>query len=122
VGCEDGWPTPYTEPHVFYQGVADGRGCAACTCGAPGGGGCAAEIWIYGDDACATVASYAVTVGSDTAACVDTLPGAALGSKAASAPTYTAGACQPAGGTPVGSVDLLGPTTFCCIPSGTEAP
>ena len=121
-GCPDAWPTPYTQPHVFYDGVADGRGCSACACGVAEGGACSAEIWIYGDGACATVASYAVTVGSGAPACVDTLPGAALGSKSASAPVYVAGACQPSGGAPVGSAEPSGPTTFCCIPAAASLP
>jgi hypothetical protein len=28
--------------------------------------------------------------------------------------TYEPGSCEPIGSEPIGSADLLGPTTFCC--------
>ena len=33
--------TVFTERHVFYAGLFDTRGCAACTCGTPSGNACA---------------------------------------------------------------------------------
>jgi hypothetical protein len=38
----------------------------------------------------------------------------ARGSKTATAPIYEPGSCDPIGGEQIGSVDLLGSTTFCC--------
>jgi len=39
VPCPSG--TPFTDRHVFFAGIDDTRGCAACTCGPPSGGSCA---------------------------------------------------------------------------------
>jgi hypothetical protein len=39
--CPSG--TPFTDRHVFFAGVDDTRGCAACACGPPSGGSCAAS-------------------------------------------------------------------------------
>jgi hypothetical protein len=114
--CPTGTVSPYTEKHVFYEGVEDTRACTACSCGPPSGSVCSAELFVYGDSACATVPSYAETVTSAGAECLDLAPGAALGSKSASAPTYTPGACQPSGGAPTGGITAVVPSTFCCIP------
>src|SRR6185437_3705118 len=114
--CPDGAESPYTEKHVFYGGVDDTRACAACSCSPPSGSVCSAEVFVYADSACATVPSYAATITSTGAECHDLAPGAALGSKSSSAPTYTPGACQPSGGEPIGGVTAVVPSTFCCIP------
>jgi hypothetical protein len=116
LNCPTDIVNPYTERHVFFEGLMDTRGCTACACDPPAGGVCSAEVFLYGDSACATVPSYAETVLSTGAECLDLAPGAALGSKSASPPTYTPGACQPSGGEPTGGVTALMPSTFCCIP------
>ena len=41
-------------------------------------------------------------------------PGTALGSKLATRPVYEPGSCEPLGGEAIGSVTLVGPSTFCC--------
>lgn len=41
VACPAG--TPFSEHHVFYAGLFDTRGCAACACGAPSGAVCASS-------------------------------------------------------------------------------
>jgi hypothetical protein len=114
--CPKELANPYSEQHVFFQDVMDTRGCTACTCSPPAGSVCSAEIFIYGDSACATVPSYAATVLSTDAECHDLAPGAALGSKSSSAPIYAPGACLPSGGETMGGVTALVPSTFCCIP------
>jgi hypothetical protein len=49
-------------------------------------------------------------------ACVSVPAASSLGSKQASAPIYTPGACQPSGGENTGSVQPVDPFTFCCRP------
>jgi hypothetical protein len=45
----------------------------------------------------------------------DTIPaGAELGGKTVTAPSYQPGTCEPLGGKPIGSLELKGPSTFCC--------
>ena len=106
----------YQERHVVYAGYDDTRSCSACTCGPPAGGRCSTELSIYADDACASVPSYAVTIDSSQPYCYDLVAGAALGSKSATPPTYSPGACQPSGGEPMGAATPVGASTFCCIP------
>jgi hypothetical protein len=106
----------YSERHVFYTSYQDNRTCSAsCSCSPPVGSVCSAEVSIYVDGACSTTATYVETVDSSMPACHDLTPGAALGSKSASVPVYTAGACRPSGG-PTGAVDPTGAFTVCCIP------
>ena len=49
-----------------------------------------------------------------TERCGDIAAGAGLGSKTATVPIYEPGACDPSGGELTGSLELKGPTTFCC--------
>lgn len=106
----------YTEKHVAFAGVEDTRSCSPCTCGTPTGSKCTVTITIYPEAACATASTYQATVDSGGPACTDVTKGAALGSKSASAPAYSAGTCEPGGGAPTGAANPTGPTTFCCIP------
>jgi hypothetical protein len=115
VDCPSDPANVYTEKHVFYAGIDDTRGCAPCTCGAPAGSVCSASISIYQDNACTSPLDLA-TVTSAGPVCHDLPVGSALGSKSASAPTYTPGACLPAGGEPTGAATGDQPGTFCCIP------
>jgi hypothetical protein len=45
--------------------------------------------------------------------CID-IPGNALAGKKVTAPSYQPGTCEPAGGEPIDSIELKGPSTFCC--------
>ncbi|MFT3764709.1 MAG: hypothetical protein QM820_04210 [Minicystis sp.] len=115
--CTDPSFGPYTEKHVFYEGFTDTRSCSPCTCGPPAGSTCTAQISIHADAACSSLPLDAHLMDSSAPACVDVIAGSALGSKSASPPTYTPGACQPSGGEPMGSAVPVGPSTLCCIPS-----
>lgn len=106
---------PYTEKHVFYDTFEDTRACSACTCGAPTGSTCSSTVSIYTDGACSTLA-YSATVDAAGPACQNVTAGTPLGSKSASLPKYTAGACTPSGGMAAGAATPLMPTTLCCIP------
>jgi hypothetical protein len=113
---------PYTQKILAYTNISDTRTCSACTCDAPTGSVCSAEISIYSDGTCASSSPNANPVDSTKPVCVDLITGAALGSKSASAPTYTPGACQAGGGVPSGSAVPVAPTTFCCIPTPLPPP
>lgn len=115
TSCPEG--SAYSEKHVFYHGFTDDRACSPCTCGAPTGSGCSAQIAIYPDGACASDPSYVETIGAGGPQCHDLVPGAPLGSKSATAPVYTPGACAAGGGSPLGSAAPVGPSTLCCLPS-----
>jgi hypothetical protein len=106
-------PSDYPDRRVFYNEISDSRHCSECTCGVPKGGVCTAPLRMYQDASCMMV----VTGGSYslTETCCDIPAGTDLLSKKVwTAPIYEPGACEPIGGEPIGSVDLNGPSTFCC--------
>jgi hypothetical protein len=43
------------------------------------------------------------------------IAGVDLGGKTVTAPSYQPGTCEPLGGESIGSVELKGPSTFCCL-------
>jgi hypothetical protein len=45
--------------------------------------------------------------------CIE-VPGNSLGGKTVTAPFYQPGTCEPTGGEPIDSIELKGPSTFCC--------
>jgi hypothetical protein len=112
---------PYPVKYVTYQSFKDERMCTPCSCAAPSGSTCTGAISIYSDSACGAsmpvpVPLLTLTVGSASSQCGEVLPGYALASKNASPLTYSAGMCQPSGGEPTGSPQLIDPTTYCCQP------
>ena len=100
--------------HVFYNEVRDARGCSECSCAPPEGGVCSATVTIFGDGSCSMDPQEA-PVTSLTPKCINIPAGADLGGKTVTAPSYQAGTCEPLGGKPIGSVELKGPGTFCCL-------
>jgi hypothetical protein len=117
VGCSA--HGPYQEKHVVYETLLDTRSCSPCACGAPLGSSCAGMVSVFSDDACSSDASLVSDYLIDAAQsrCVDLGGGPALGSKSATAPTYSPGMCSPSGGEPQGSAEPAAPSTLCCVPS-----
>jgi hypothetical protein len=107
-------PGEYPTKHVFYDEASDSRGCSACSCAAPEGGVCSATVTVFPDALCEEVAVGGGNVTSLVPGCIPLVPGAVLGGKMATEPTYEPGTCEPLGGAPIGSVELKGPSTFCC--------
>ena len=106
-------PSGYPDRRVFYDEVSDSRQCSVCACGAPEGGDCSATIIAYKDALCAVLAAGRTI--HLKGACSDISENAGLGSKMVlAAPKYEPGACEPSGGELTGSLELKGPTTFCC--------
>ena len=107
-------PSGYPVRRVYYLGGEDDRGCADCECGPPQGDFCSSSpVSFYADDTCSVLVG-AVTATSSGPVCLSIPAGSPLGSKQASAPTYTPGTCQPSGGEPTGSVEPNHPVTYCC--------
>ncbi len=106
-------PTQYPVRRVYYLAGEDDRGCSSCECSPPQGDSCSSLVSIYSDDACSELVG-AVQAESSGPTCVSVPAGSPLGSKQASAPTYTPGTCQPSGGEMNGSVKPNHPYTICC--------
>jgi hypothetical protein len=117
VSCPGPTHGPYQERHVVFAGLSDTRSCAPCACGPPEGSACLGSISIFSDGACQSSLVSSYLVDSSGPKCIDLVSGSALGSKAATTPTYVPGACMPSGGGPMGSAAPEGPSTLCCIPS-----
>jgi hypothetical protein len=107
-------PDEYPIRHVFYDEVSDARHCSECSCAPPEGSVCSATVTIFGDGSCSMDPVY-VDIFSVGPRCEDLVPaGVDLGGKTVTAPSYQPGTCAPLGGKPTGSVELKGPSTFCC--------
>lgn len=102
---------PFTEQHVFYEGVEDTRMCTECSCGSPVNATCAATITVFTDNACTTGA-----VSFSAGSCA-LLPGnPTITGRSAMITSMSPCACQPSGGESMGAVTATQPTTFCCVP------
>ena len=107
-------PSGYPDRRVFYDEISDSPHCSECACGMPEGSLCSAPLRVYQDAFCTVIAGGA-TYGL-TATCNDVAEGTSLWSKMLlAAATYEPGACEPSGGELTGSLELKGPTTFCCL-------
>ena len=107
-------PAIYPTRRIFYEDAMDARTCAACSCGPPTQSYCSAILKIYEDPFCSD-SIFGALLYSFAPYCYNLSPDkAVLSKRLTSALTYEPGSCEPSGGEPVGSVELLGPTTFCC--------
>jgi hypothetical protein len=106
--CPDEYPTQ----HVFYDEITGSRGCSACSCAAPDGGVCSATVELFKDGMC-TMFDASGYVASNMLGCIP-IPGNNLGGKKVTALSYQPGTCEPIGGEPIDSIELKGPSTFCC--------
>lgn len=112
VSCPDSYP----EKHLVYSDFDDQRACSACTCSAPAGGSCSANLHVFKDSVCSTPLLGSVPLSSLGSPCFDITPaGSPLGSKTVTALAYTPGSCAPSGGEPSGDVVATNPSTFCCL-------
>jgi hypothetical protein len=112
-------PPHYTEKMVFYRDYYDQRSCSECSCGPPVGSTCTSQISIYSNSTCSGAPVLELMHDEKIMPpnnCYALSPGVALGSKKASPPIYTPGACTPSGGEPIGAVVRKYPRTVCCLP------
>jgi hypothetical protein len=115
--CPDDPENVFTERHIFYEGVQDDRQCSTCTCGAPTGSLCKAQVAVHEGASCSGSPLLSIPISSAKSACHDIpIPGQALGSKSAGEVTYLPGTCPPEGGDPSGSAIKTEPSTLCCSP------
>jgi hypothetical protein len=78
---------------------------------------CTAVLAIDEDATCSDPTETRLTISSAKETCIDIQPpGKALGSKAATPPTYLPGACKPEGVEAHGTAEPSKPATFCCKP------
>jgi hypothetical protein len=113
--CPDGYPE--TQAQSFWTGAADTRACTPCTCGAPSGSLCTAELSVFTDGACSSQALLSDPISSLAAPCFDlTPPGLALGSMSVDKVAYDPGTCAFTGGQPTGTGTPTGLVTLCCAP------
>ena len=109
---EHACPDEYPIQHVFYDEISGWRGCSACSCAPSEGGVCSATVTLFQDGSCLTQEGVGL-VYSDEAECIP-VQGNTLVGKKMTAPSYQPGTCEPTGGEPLDSVELKGPSTFCC--------
>jgi len=108
-GDEPSCPGEYPDRAVIYAGVADTRGCTACSCGAPKGATCVGVLGAYLATDCAGNKAPIAQDGScvnnniSTWTALSYVPG-----------MYIPGACSPSGGVVTGEVSPMDPTTVCC--------
>jgi hypothetical protein len=108
--------SPFSDKHVFYEGVNDTRTCSACQCGAPSGSSCDVTIEVFGDQAVNVCNTQLVSFAAGTCANLVGNPGI-FGRKATITKPPNGGSCGvTGGGAPSGSITPTNATTFCCIP------
>ena len=106
-------PADYPDKRVFFDKVTDTRSCSPCSCGEPTGSACSAKVLFFQDMDC-TQPAGGVDGTSLGPECDLLWPGPPLLGKKVTDITYYPGSCPASGGEPVGSADLMHPSTFCC--------
>jgi hypothetical protein len=107
----------YTEKHVAFGEVFDGRSCSACTCEAAVGGSCTLSVNLY-DPADGLCSAPVATVEADPVlGCVELPASVSVGHLAGSVSAApSGGACTPGQAVGDGAFEPAEPTTFCCLP------
>jgi hypothetical protein len=98
-------------------GYIEGCDCTPCACGEAFGGFCLARLRTFQDGACSKLITDDAIASLGGAHCENVYPpGLAIGSVEITPPEYIAGACEPSGGEPIGSVnpDPAHAVTACC--------
>ena len=109
-------PAGYPHRSVFYDDVFEAASCSPCTCQDPTGGTCTGSIGLFSDGACgAPLLGPTLSIDAKGPKCYDLPQGSALGSKSASEPIFTAGACVAKGGGLTNGVLPLGAEVICCL-------
>ncbi len=107
----------YQDRFVFYLDFQNDRTCEPCTCGAPQGSVCSAQLSVYENSGCAApVFENLMIKSTDPAGCIDVTSGVGLGSKKVTGISYQPGVCQASGGGLKGDAKPIKPATFCCLP------
>jgi hypothetical protein len=104
--CPAGW----TAKHTGWEDFADSRGCATCSCGAPGGATCEGRIEGHQNSACSNLGFTIDLPGLECVVTEDTAP---LSAEFVATGTL-GGSCTPSGGNPTGELTGSEPVTICC--------
>jgi hypothetical protein len=107
-------PADYPDKFLFHGGLEDTRECTPCTCTETAPSTCIGWLSLYEDAACG--APLLSSMVGDTPTCLDTAPGAQLGSMEGSWLVNEPGSCGASGGVSLGEAKPLEPRTFCCQP------
>jgi hypothetical protein len=102
----------FADQHVFYSGKTDTRDCTDCTCAAPTGSSCTAQVNLYQTSPTCTGALLTADAGT----CTPLSGNPRVFSILAQTTHPSGGTCVAIDGQPMGTVTPTGPTTFCCIP------
>jgi hypothetical protein len=109
-------PASYPDRSVFYEDIFDGIACSECKCDDPTGGTCTGSIGLFSDGACgAPLVGPTLSIDAKGPKCYDLPQGSALGSKSASQPIFTAGACAATGGELKNGTLPFVATVICCL-------
>ncbi len=112
-------PGPYATKQLLFTGVADTRGCSACSCGTPPGATCSGGSILMDPELAQTpTCGSGATVPVPTT-CEESNPytGAPqIGLHLVTPATPSSTKCAPAGGQPTGGAAATAPTTVCCAP------
>jgi hypothetical protein len=113
-GVTDACPDPAypSGPLVRYRGVADTRGCSACSCTPPAGGACSIASPAIQRFYSVPCVGQSGTLPAPSV-CTATFGGAPL-MLIAAPKLEDAGACAPDGGKPSGAAVGTEPATLCC--------
>jgi hypothetical protein len=109
-------PADYPARSVFYENIFQGAACSDCKCDDPKGGTCTGSIGLFSDGACgAPLLGPILSIDAQGPKCYDLPQGSALGSKSASEPIFTAGACVAKGGGLKNGALPLRTMVICCL-------
>jgi hypothetical protein len=99
-----------TEEHI------DKRTCTPCACGAPEGGTCVADVFLYGDSTCSAQIDAALTVDQKDTPCHDISSPLPLVAMRAEMTEAEPGSCTPSVSTVIGTVEQGAAYPLCCVP------
>jgi hypothetical protein len=104
-------PSPFTNQHLYYSDISDGRGCTPCTCGPATGVDCnsLAHVTGWSNSTCVT------GKGSDYSPLPVSCGPIGTSHYVMLSTGPTGGTCTPSGGTPTGGVGAANLTTICCL-------
>jgi hypothetical protein len=111
--CVEG---PYSSKLTVHDSLSDDRVCTGCAC-TSAGSACSANVGFHlSDKGCASPLGQTCTATSALPACCS-LGGSPVALQSVSAALFQGGStCQPTQPTVVGTVELTGTRTLCCIP------
>jgi hypothetical protein len=101
-------PSAYPQKTLLFDGFEDTRACSPCACGAVVNMTCSGTVTAHSGPGCGSSQGSWPVPG-----CIPFLPTPSTTHLYVSL-SPTGGSCNPSGGTPIGEVVALGPTTVCC--------